>query len=388
MPNLAEVLQISGNLSDMTQEIASLTNQIVYFDGTFLENKSGVGRDSRNLLAAATLAYGSSVKVIYPELRLVTRVVRNSPIPTKSKFQKILKVRSIMSRRPEICHLEDQSIFIQSHLHCVIPAPEFQGKYIIRLHDVFPISNPEWFRGYSRKIFSVAFFHTVSRAIFICDSRTTQSELLKIVYPDKVLSAVALCPIVIPIEKFCGDCTGCQTSKFSEKHVISISTLEPRKNFSELITAWINSDVFNLSNTYLYIVGRQGWKSSKLAKKLKRYGPSWGIRWIKDACDASVQELLRNSEFLVSTSIEEGFNLSVAEALLQEVPVLISNNQVHTELYFSVANFYNLNNPIELSKKIKDMHAVKATSGRSSSDELYFGNYESALKNLANALKS
>lgn len=381
------MLPISGNLSDMTQENTSLTSQIVYFDGTFLENKSGVGRDSRNLLAATTLAYGNSVKVIYPELRLFTRVVRNSPIQTKSKFQKILKVRSIMSRRPEICQLEDQSIFIQSHLHCVTPAVEFQGKYIVRLHDVFPISNPEWFRGYSRKIFSVGFFHIVSRAIFLCDSRTTQSELLKITYPEKVLSAVALCPIVIPIEKLCGDCSGCQTTKFSEQHVISISTLEPRKNFSELITAWINSDVFSLSNTYLYIVGRQGWKSSKLAKKLNRNGSSLGIRWIKDACDASVQELLRNSEFLVSTSFEEGFNLSVAEALLQEVPVLISNNQVHTELYSSVANFYELNNSIDLSKKITDMHSVTGLSSRRHRAKVYFGNYESALENLAIALK-
>ena len=371
----------------MTPDNSSLTNQIVYFDGTFLKNKSGVGRDTRNLLSAATLAYGRSIQVIYPELRLFTRVVRNSTMPTKSKFQKILKIRSIISRKPEIFHLEEQSIFIQSHLHCVTPAAEFQGKYIVRLHDVFPISNPEWFRGYSRKIFSVGFFNSVSRAIFICDSRTTQSELMKIVYPEKVLSTVALCPIVIPVEKLCGDCSGCQTTKFSEKHIISISTLEPRKNFSELITAWNNSEVFSLNDTYLYIVGRQGWKSSKLAKKLKRNGPSWGIRWINDACDASVQELLRNSEFLVSTSFEEGFNLSVAEALLQEVPVLISNNQLHTELYFPMASFYKLEDPIDLGRRIKEMLSVTDFSSRSYSDEFYFGNYESALENLSNALK-
>jgi hypothetical protein len=97
------VLPNSGSLSDMAQENTSLTNQMVYFDGTFLENKSGVGRDSRNLLSAANLAYGGAVNVIYPQLRLFTRVVKNSPIPVKSKLQKVLKTyKSIRDTKKEI----------------------------------------------------------------------------------------------------------------------------------------------------------------------------------------------------------------------------------------------------------------------------------------------
>lgn len=371
----------------MPQKNSSLTNQRVYFDGTFLDNKSGVGRDSRNLLSAANLAYGGSVSVIYPQLRLFTRVVKNSPTPVKSKLQKVLKFRSILTRKPEICRLEKQSIFIQSHLQCIVPAINEETKYIVRLHDVFPLSNPEWFRWYSKLIFSIGFNNALNRAVFLCDSVTTQTELHRLKMTDKISSYVALCPVVIPSGRLCKNCSGCKALDLRQKHVISISTLEPRKNFGELITAWIKSEAFILTGTDLYIVGRKGWKSSKLAKDLTARGPSLGIHWIKDACDESVQELLRTSEFLISTSFREGFNLSVAEALIQQIPVLISNNQVHTEIYSSDANFYTLKDPEDLSKKIRKLLSDGKKSEIGYGHKLLFANYGSALETLAKAIR-
>ena len=371
----------------MPEKNSSMTNQKVYFDGTFLHNKSGVGRDSRNLLTAANLAYGGSVHVIYPRLRLFTRVVKNSPVPVKSKLQKILKFRSILIRKTEICRLEKQSVFIQSHLHCITPAIGDQVKYIVRLHDVFPISNPEWFRWYSKSIFSLGFNNANSRALFVCDSITTQTELNKIEGIGKISSTVALCPVVIPSGHLCKNCSGCRVLALREKHVVSISTLEPRKNFSELITAWVKSEAFNLTDTKLYIIGRKGWKSSKLTKYLTQRGHLSGIHWIRDACDESVQELLRGSELLISTSFEEGFNLSIAEALIQKIPVLISNNRVHTEIYFSEANFYNLNDPVDLSEKMKKLLCDGKKSEMSCGNEPHFANHDRALTALANALR-
>lgn len=361
-----------------------MTNQKVYFDGTFLENKSGVGRDSRNLLIAANLAFGDEVKVIYPRLRFLSRVVVNSQTPAKGFFQKILKLRAIFTNKPEICHLEVPGVFIQSHLHSVTPGINL--KHFVRLHDVFPISNPQWFRAISRRIFSIGFHNSIPRATFICDSETTQNELQKIVSPKSILSVVAFCPVLIPSGQLCGLCPGCKTLNLNERHVISISTLEPRKNFSQLIAAWINSATFVDRGIYLYVVGREGWKSSKLKKEIAE-AKSEGIRWIKDACDESVQQLLRCSEFLVSTSLEEGFNLPVAEALIQHVPVLISNNKVHTELYSSKANFYDLEDTQDLNEQIKNMLSSPGIRDSDLGVVFQLGNYENALMRLSDALR-
>lgn len=368
----------------MLQENPIMTNQKVYFDGTFLDNKSGVGRDSRNLLVAANLAFGKEVEVIYPRLRFFSRVVINSQTPSKNFFQKILKLRAVLSNKAETYYLEVPGIFIQSHLHSITPGMNL--RYFVRLHDVFPISNPEWFRPISRRIFSIGFHNSIPRATFICDSETTQNELQKIVPPTSILSIVAFCPVLIPSGQLCGLCSGCKTLNLHERHVISISTLEPRKNFSQLVTAWINSATFIDRGIYLYVVGREGWKSSKLKKEIAN-GKSKGIRWIKDACDESVQQLLRCSEFLVSTSLEEGFNLPVAEALIQHVPVLISNNKVHTELYSSKANFYNLEDTQDLIEQIKNMLSSQGVRGCDFGVEFQLGNYENALMKLSDALR-
>jgi glycosyltransferase involved in cell wall biosynthesis len=272
-------------------------------------------------------------------------------------------------------------------LQCIVPAIDDQVKYFVRLHDVFPISNPEWFRWYSKLIFSIGFRNAIGRAVFICDSKATQTELKRIGGADQISSSVALCPVVIPSGLSCMKCSGCKTLTLQKRHVITISTLEPRKNFAELITAWVRSEAFVLTNTQLYIVGRQGWKSSKLAKDLTKKGHLSGIYWIKDACDESVQELLRSSEFLISTSFEEGFNLSVAEALLQKIPVLISNNQVHSEIYSESAIFYEINNPKELSEKIISMLSTTETFNFVRIKKLEFGDFEFALRNLADALR-
>jgi len=136
----------------------------------------------------------------------------------------------------------------------------------------------------------------------------------------------------------------------------------------------------------LYIVGHQGWKSSKLAQELTKYGSKFGVYWIKGACDESVQELLRSSEFLVSTSFEEGFNLPVAEALIQEVPVLISNNQVHAEIYFSQSFFYDLGDRADLINKIKGLLSGTLELSAGFKHELHFGKYDTSLKTLAAAL--
>lgn len=363
-----------------------MTNQKVYFDGTFLNNKSGVGRDSRNLLVATKLAFGEDVDIIYPRLRFFSRAVINSHTPSNSFFQKILKLRPIFTNKAEICHLEERSVFVQSHLHCVTPEIHLSLKYFVRLHDVFPISNPEWFRAISRRIFSIGFYSAVHSATFICDSETTQNELRNIISPLSISSTVAFCPVLIPKGKLCGLCSGCKTLSLHESHVISISTLEPRKNFSQLVTAWINSETFINRGIYLYIVGRDGWKSSKLKKEILK-SESEGIRWIKDSCDESVQQLLRCSEFLVSTSFEEGFNLPVAEALIQQVPVLISNNKVHSELYFSDASFYKLGDTQDLIEQIEKMLSSERRRSSALGVVYQLRDFESDLMKLTDALR-
>jgi glycosyltransferase involved in cell wall biosynthesis len=363
-----------------------MTNQKVYFDGSYLQNYSGIGRDSRNLLVAARMVFGENVQVIYPKLRFFSRTVQNKNIPANSIVQKVLRFRSLALNSPEICIVEPNSIFIQSHLNNISPIKDPTITYIVRLHDLFPLTNPEWFRSLSKNIFEIGFKNASSRANFICDSRHTESELVKILGSTLTKSSVAICPVAVPNNAKCGQCEGCKISNQNEKHIIAISTLEPRKNYLELLSAWQLLVDNEKSNAWLYIVGGKGWKSRTVRQKLRKLKRDYRVCWIQNACDGSVRSLLRTSECLVSNSFEEGFNLSVAEAIVQRVPVLISKNNVHRELYKNLATFYDLGDPSQLAKKIY----LHLRSGKKplllDSEIKSLADYDSSLLNLANEI--
>lgn len=330
-----------------------MTNQKVYFDGTFLLNKSGVGRDSRNLLLAARLAFGQSVEVVYPRLRFMTRTVKNESNPSFSNLQKFLRLRSVLTKKPELIKIEPNSIFIQSHLHCVSLIPEPSVTLIVRLHDLFPVTHPEWFHYYSRTLFKVGFKNAISRAWLICDSMTTYKELMKLQGFKTGRGLISHCPVLIAESEMCSACEGCVLSQAKLPHVISVSTLEPRKNYSELLDSWISGEIYASTGNFLFIVGGKGWKSRRVRGSISKYSESHGVRWIRGACDGSVQRLLKESKLFISTSLSEGFNLSVAEAILQKVPTIISNNEVHLELYEPHSLFYESGNPADLTLKIQ-----------------------------------
>jgi glycosyltransferase involved in cell wall biosynthesis len=364
-----------------------MTNQKVYFDGTFLLNKSGVGRDSRNLLLAAREAFGSSVQIVYPRIRFITRTVKNESKPSYSKSQKLLRIRSILTKKPEQILIESNSIFIQPHLHCISLIPDPSVTHIVRLHDVFPITHPEWFQYYSRTLFKIGFKSSIARAWLICDSLTTYKELMKLQSFRTERGVIAHCPVLIPESEICSTCEGCRLSQAKLPHAISVSTLEPRKNYSELLNSWIRGEIYASTGTHLFIIGGRGWKSRKVRGAIAKYGESHGVRWIRGACDGSVQRLLKESKLFISTSLSEGFNLSVAEAILQNIPTIISDNEVHLELYQTYSLFYESGNPVDLTLKIKGFLGGLDCSITNMSQGIDLFDYQKQINFLAKTLK-
>lgn len=325
----------------------------VYFDGAYLGNKSGIGRDARNFLIAAEKVFGSELAIIYPKLRIFSRNVLICNTSTKSPMQKILKLFSSIFNSPNYCNLPENSVFIQSHLNSVLPLRSQSIRHIVRLHDLFPITNPEWFKNYSKKIFEIGFRNACREASFICDSETTRSALISLSNETSSRSSVAYCPVANLQDIPCGKCLGCELTLIPNQYILTVGTLEPRKNYDELLEAWTMSKIYQTENVFLYIIGGSGWKSRQVKKRIQK-DRSKNVRWIKDSCDGSLGNLMRAAKFIVSTSKAEGFNLPISEALALGKHVLISNNAVHVELYGKIAKFYKLGNIENLSLQFQN----------------------------------
>lgn len=335
----------------------------MFFDGSFLRNQSGIGRDARVLLRASEEVFGPRLNVIYPNFRIFRRDVKTSTSDIQSKvFQVLVRLRILVTGKPERISLPDGSIFIQPHLHSIFPTRSTNLKHIVRLHDIFPISNPEWFRISSRKVFEAAFSAAMNSDVnFICDSEFTRKELTKM-YPES-RSTTAYCAVQKITSDPCKTCLACTTKLPDENYFLAVGTIEPRKNYKILCTSWQLASPKLPADFKMIVVGKYGWKSQRtkwIIQKLRKKG----LIWLRDVCDYQLNLLIIRANGFISTSFQEGFNLTIAEALIRDTPVIMSNNFVHKEIYYGLGVFIHNNDVLELVRQIQKLALAEKSASK------------------------
>jgi glycosyltransferase involved in cell wall biosynthesis len=104
--------------------------------------------------------------------------------------------------------------------------------------------------------------------------------------------------------------------------VLSVGTLEPRKNLVRLVRAYrqVAPDVPHA----LVLAGAPGWRSQALDAELARPGPGTIVRTGTVSAD-DLDGLYRGADAFAYPSLYEGFGLPVLEAMARGVPTLASN---------------------------------------------------------------
>jgi len=99
--------------------------------------------------------------------------------------------------------------------------------------------------------------------------------------------------------------------------ILTVGTLEPRKNISRLIDAFLSLDLPH----HLVVVGARGWLYSDLVSKLRhpRVLAPQGVS------DDQLVALYNLAESFVYPSLYEGFGLPALEAMACGSPVAVSN---------------------------------------------------------------
>lgn len=115
-----------------------------------------------------------------------------------------------------------------------------------------------------------------------------------------------------------------------ERFLLCVGTIEPRKNHTMLLDAWdrlVQRDPDLLRRSVgLVIVGRLGWQSDEVARRLRRLDRSdRRVRWLRSVDDAQLAALYQGATAVVMPSLDEGLGLPVLEARRHAVPVVASN---------------------------------------------------------------
>ncbi len=117
-------------------------------------------------------------------------------------------------------------------------------------------------------------------------------------------------------------------TKFTNKYILSVGTLQPRKNYVRLIEAFSRLD----SNVDLIIVGKKGWLYEEILSAPKRLDVENRVKFLEFVPDEDLPGLYRNALCLALPSLYEGFGLPVLEAMSYGCQVVVSKSSSLPEI--------------------------------------------------------
>jgi glycosyltransferase involved in cell wall biosynthesis len=316
----------------------------VQFDGTMINNfTNGIGNDAlqtRSVLADRFAEIGTLRFEDQPKISGMTIKINGS--------RRISNLKLLIFGSLEV--LKDSTdLFFQAQANSL--AAPHATKTFTRIHDIFPITNPEWFPHISALYFKKCFKKLSKDNIFLCNSESTKEALRKYLGKSNAAIEVLYCAISSTHNDCCNNCEGCSLNNVKE-YGIAIGTVEPRKDYGTLLAAWKHKTLTE-TGVSLVVVGKYGWKQKKIARKMKSSQNS-RIHWVSNACDGSVAKLRSKAKFFVSSSLNEGFNIAAAEACNDGLQLILSDIPVHRETH-PEAIFFIPGNAIELVKAVKDV---------------------------------
>ncbi len=146
-----------------------------------------------------------------------------------------------------------------------------------------------------------------------------------------------------------------QKYSLTERFVLTVGTLEPRKNLVRLLEAFAQLRMRGgLSHTLVFVGGR-GWKDGPVFEAVERLDLGHLVRFLGHVPTADLVGLYNLAEALAFPSLYEGFGLPAVEAMACGTPVLTSSCGSLAEVAGSAAQFID---PLEVESIAEGLHRV------------------------------
>lgn len=221
-------------------------------------------------------------------------------------------------------------------LHLAYPAFPVPSRLptVVTVHDVFPLSNPEWFGRGERTGFALAIRRLADTAsVAIVDSPATERELLA--HEPAFAGRTVMIPLGIsdrfyaPVAPGAVELARASVGVGDRPYVLSIGRASTRKNHTVLVDAVADLDVD------LVVAGPHGEETGALQAQADAVAP--GRVHLTGAVDDGVLlGLLAGADGLVHPARDEGFGFPPLEAMAARRPVVSSRGGSLDELVADV----------------------------------------------------
>ncbi len=204
--------------------------------------------------------------------------------------------------------------------------PVFASRQIVTVHDLIPLDHPEWFSRQFSSLYRLLMPALIKRAIhIIAVSEYTKQRIIRILGAEE--RKITIIPNGID-DRFKPQ-PATEINRVTESlsipkgpYLLSVCSLEPRKNLARLLAAWA---IFNErdSQATLVIAGAKG--SGSVFKAANLGAVPRQVIFTGYVPDEDLPALYSGARAFVYPSLCEGFGLPVLEALATGTQVIAAN---------------------------------------------------------------
>lgn len=139
----------------------------------------------------------------------------------------------------------------------------------------------------------------------------------------------------------------------TKAYILSIGTLEPRKNLNTLFAAYAQLPITLQNRFPLVIIGKDGWLEKGIFKAAQPLVEKGLIRFLGFVPDDALPSLLSQCAAFSYPSIYEGFGLPVLEAFSCAAPSVVSNASSIPEVAGDAALFHEPKDEVGLKNHLQ-----------------------------------
>ncbi len=142
-----------------------------------------------------------------------------------------------------------------------------------------------------------------------------------------------------------------------KKYLLFVSTVQPRKNVAPLIESFARSLKENseINDIKLVIVGKLGWGYKSVIEAPKKHDIESNIKFLNWVSQEDLYHLFSGAKGYVNFSLDEGFGLTVLEAMASEIPTTVSYIPAHKEVGENLISYANPTDINSMTEKINEL---------------------------------
>jgi glycosyltransferase involved in cell wall biosynthesis len=295
-----------------------------------LRQSAGIGRYTRGLVGALAqldranaytlLSYGAAIDAHAWPANFAARNIKISE-PSMSRLWHRLKVplpAEWLAGRCDLYHSPDFTLPPLSH-----------ARGLVTVHDLSFLTTPECappaLRDYLERVVPASIAR--SRHV-LADSSNTRDDLIALLHvPPEKISVVpgGVEDRFMPIED--AETLEAVRSRYGlpAEFILSVGTLEPRKNYPALISAYADLRRRTGLPHRLVIAGKEGWMYEPIYARVAQEHIGSDVQFVGYVADDDLPALYNLSDLFVYPSLYEGFGLPPLEAMACGIPVVCSN---------------------------------------------------------------